>query len=102
MDYDDTMYVAHYENFYVASEDSKYRLSLSGYNSLTSSLPDAFLKGGHSNAEFTTQDEDNDSLLDGNCASQYSGGYSSNLYPFYNELKYECHLFAYPVTYKIP
>ena len=56
MDYDDTMYVAHYENFYVASEDSKYRLSLSGYNNHTSFLPDAFLKGGHSNAQFRTQE----------------------------------------------
>ena len=79
-----------------------YRLSLSGYNNLTSSLPDAMLAGGHSNAEFTTQDEDNDSLFDGNCASQYSGGYSSNSYPFYDELKYECHLFDYLTIYEIP
>ena len=74
LDFDNTMYVAHYDSFYVGSEESKYRLSLSGYNNITSSLPDGFLAGGHSNAEFTTEDEDNDSLLEENCASRYSGG----------------------------
>ena len=86
MDFDNTMYVAHYDSFYVGSEESKYRLSLSGYNNITSSLPDGFLAGGHSNAEFTTEDEDNDSLLEENCASRYSGGSSSNFYILYHNL----------------
>ena len=103
MDFDNTMHVAHYDSFYVGSEESKYRLSLSGYNNITSSLPDGFLAGGHSNAEFTTEDEDNDSLLEENCASRYSGGSSSNFYILYHNFncRYEFRLFDYLSTYKI-
>ena len=76
LDWDNKAYVAHYKSFYVGSEESKYKLSLSGYDDVTSTLPDAFGQGGQSNAEFTTYDEDNDSDPSGNCAAKYSGGMS--------------------------
>ena len=74
LDWDDKTYVAKYSNFYVASEENKYRLFLSGYNNATSTLPDGFTSGGHANAEFSTLDEDNDSDDATNCADQFSGG----------------------------
>ena len=74
LDWDDKTYVAKYSNFYVASEENNYRLFLSGYNNVTSSLPDGLTSGGHSNAEFSTTDEDNDSDGANNCAEQFSGG----------------------------
>ena len=74
MDWDNTEYNAYYSSFYVGNEESQYRLSLSGYDSVRSTMPDAFTLGGHYNAKFTTFDEDNDNLQDDNCASQFSGG----------------------------
>ena len=74
LDWDDQTYVAKYNNFYVASEKNKYRLQLSGYDSKTSNLPDAFASGGQANAMFSTVDEDNDSDDASNCAQQFSGG----------------------------
>ena len=74
LDWDDTEYVAYYSNFYIHSEAEDYRLSLSGYDSVRSTMPDAFAHGGHNNAPFTTFDRDNDNWANGNCASQYSGG----------------------------
>ena len=74
LDWDDNVYVAKYKSFYVASEESKYKLSISGYDNITSTLPDAFALGGQSNAEFTTFDDDNDFSQDSNCAQTFSGG----------------------------
>ena len=58
----------------MGSEESKFSISLSGYDNVRSTLPDAFTSGGQASAPFTTNDEDNDNLEDGNCASQFSGG----------------------------
>ena len=74
MDWDDTTYVAYYSSFYVGSEDAKYSISLSGYDNVRSTLPDAFTSGGQASTPFTTYDEDHDNLEDGNCASKFSGG----------------------------
>jgi len=71
------VYSASYSSFYVAAEESKYRLSLSGYDNMRSTLPDAFTRGGQANADFSTSDEDNDSFQDGNCAQKFSGGMNS-------------------------
>ena len=67
-------YNAYYDSFYVGDEDSNYQLSLSGYDEARSSLPDGFMHGGQYNAPFTTFDQDNDRLSNGNCATQFSGG----------------------------
>ena len=80
MDWDDRTYVAKYNNFYVASEKNKYRLQLSGYNNVTSTLPDAFTSGGQASAMFSTVDEDNDFDDANNCAQQFSGGMDYQLY----------------------
>ena len=74
LDWDGTSYVAYYNSFFVGSEESKYSLSLSGYDIVRSTLPDAFRSGGKSSVPFTTYDEDNDNLQPGNCASKFSGG----------------------------
>jgi hypothetical protein len=70
------VYNAYYSSIYVGSEESKYQLSLTGYDNMRSTLPDAFTSGGHVKAEFSTSDEDNDSS-DGNCAQTFSGGMKS-------------------------
>ena len=78
------MYNAYYSSFYIASEESKYKLSLSGYDNMKSTMPDAFTSGGQANTEFSTSDEDNDSFQDGNCAQRFSGGMNSiNWYKLY-------------------
>ena len=73
-DWDGMEYVAWYNSFVVGSEDTNYRLSLSGYNGTTSTLPDSLTLGGHYNAAFTTEHQDHDTLDGKNCAEEYSGG----------------------------
>lgn len=73
-DWDGKEYVAWYNSFVVGSEDTNYQLSLSGYNSTTSTLPDALTLGDHYKAAFTTELQDHDTLDLKNCAEEYSGG----------------------------
>ena len=74
LDWDNKEYNAYYGSFYVGDEDSKYQLSLSGYDEARSSLPDGFMHGGQHDAPFSTFDQDNDRGSEGNCAAQFSGG----------------------------
>ena len=74
LDWDNEEYNAYYDSFYVGDEDSKYQLSLSGYDEARSSLPDGFMHGGQHDAPFSTFDQDNDRWSEGNCAAQFSGG----------------------------
>ena len=73
-DWDDKEYVAYYSSIHVANETDNYKLTLTGYDDVRSTLADSFTAGGHATAEFTTNDKDNDNLASGNCATTYSGG----------------------------
>ena len=73
-DWDDKVYVAYYNSIKVANKTENYKLTLTGYDDVRSTLADSFTAGGHATAEFTTYDKDNDNLASGNCANTYSGG----------------------------
>ena len=75
-DWDSNEYVAYYSSMKVANETDNYKLTLTGYDDVRSTLADSFTLGGHATAEFTTFDKDNDNLGSGNCATTYSGGIS--------------------------
>ena len=69
-DFADDMKYAEYSSFKVEGADKKFTLKVSGYagdagDSLTP----------HNNIKFTTQDSDNDTYKDGNCAALYKGGW---------------------------
>ncbi|XP_060100671.1 fibroleukin [Heteronotia binoei] len=64
-----------YEQFYVANEFLKYRLSIGGY---TGTAGDALHFSKHYNHDqkfFTTPDRDNDRYSSGNCGAYYSSGW---------------------------
>ncbi|KAL8219279.1 UNVERIFIED_CONTAM: Fibroleukin [Gekko kuhli] len=66
---------AKYDQFYVANEFLKYRLSISGY---TGTAGDALHFSKHYNHDqkfFTTPDRDNDRYSSGNCGAYYSSGW---------------------------
>ena len=76
-DWDEKEYIAYYSSFHVDSEETGYRLTLSGYDNVRSSLADGLTIGGHANAAFTTIDRDNDAYSSAdksNCAEAFSGG----------------------------
>ena len=80
LDWDDNQYVAYYSSMKVENETYNYKLTLTGYDDVRSTLADSFTLGGHATAEFTTSDKDNDNLGSGNCAETYSGGIFFNLF----------------------
>ncbi|XP_018415939.1 PREDICTED: fibroleukin [Nanorana parkeri] len=66
---------ATYDQFYVANEYLKYRLSVSGYSGTAG---DALLfskQYSHDQKSFTTPDKDNDRYPSGNCGAYYSSGW---------------------------
>lgn len=66
---------ATYDQFYVANEFLKYRLSISGYSGTAG---DALLfskQYNHDQKFFTTHDKDNDRYPSGNCGAYYSSGW---------------------------
>lgn len=81
MEFQGNSYYAHYTNFSVGDELSKYRLSVDGYNGTAGdSLIDQ-----HDGMMFSTLDQDNDLLGEAQCAVRhlgawwYHGCYESNL-----------------------
>ena len=75
-DWDGREYIAYYESFEIDSEETGYKLTLSGYDTTRSTLADGLTKGGHTSTPFTTIDRDNDAYSSGtgNCAEDFSGG----------------------------
>ncbi|XP_061176300.1 ficolin-3-like [Saccostrea echinata] len=62
-----------YHTFYVGDEDSKYRLTVTGYSGTAGDSV-----AWHSGMKFTTKDQDNDNKISGNCAVDYHGGWWYN------------------------
>jgi len=74
-------YSAEYEFFLLSNEATKYAISLTGY---TGDAGDAFSVPNPSNwrtngIKFTTIDNDNDKLSNGNCANDEKGGWWWNI-----------------------
>ena len=61
---------AKYSTFSVGSSADKYRLTVGGYSG---NAGDSLRR--HNNRQFTTKDEDNDKLSDGNCGVFRRGGW---------------------------
>ncbi|XP_048741666.2 ficolin-1-like isoform X1 [Ostrea edulis] len=76
---------AEYDNFYIAGEDDKYRIHVSGYKGNAGDGISCSLQYCNNNAQFTTYDEDNDSSASSNNAQLWRGawwyhsGHTSNL-----------------------
>ncbi|KAM9173699.1 fibroleukin [Pangshura tecta] len=86
---------AKYEQFYVANEYLKYRLSVSGYSGTAGDALHFSKHYNHDQKFFTTPDKDNDKYLSGNCGAYYSSGWwfdkclSANLNGKYYHQKYK-------------
>ena len=94
-DVDGVREYAKYEQFYVANELLRYRLSVSGYSG---SAGDALHFSKHFNHDqkfFSTPDRDNDMYPSGNCGAYYSSGWwfdacmSANLNGKYYHRRYK-------------
>ena len=68
-------YFAVYENFNVASESEKYKLTVSGYQSLSNAIDSLSY---HDGVYFSTYDRDSDTSLKGNCAYNKGGYWHKN------------------------
>uniref|UniRef100_A0ACB8FQX7 Uncharacterized protein n=1 Tax=Sphaerodactylus townsendi TaxID=933632 RepID=A0ACB8FQX7_9SAUR len=66
---------AKYEQFYVANEFLKYRLSISGYSGTAGDALHFSKRYNHDQKFFTTPDRDNDRYSSGNCGEYYSSGW---------------------------
>ncbi|XP_055950510.1 techylectin-5A-like [Argiope bruennichi] len=64
-----------YDTFWIDDESNKYTLHIRDYNG---DAGDSMISN-HDNQKFTTQDQDNDNFVDGNCAEAYKGGWWYNL-----------------------
>ncbi|KAM4747495.1 fibroleukin [Rhinophrynus dorsalis] len=86
---------AKYEQFYVANEYLKYRLSVSGYSGTAGDALHFSKNYNHDQKFFTTPDKDNDRYPSGNCGFYYSSGWwfdacmSANLNGKYYEKDYK-------------
>ncbi|XP_063783052.1 fibroleukin [Pseudophryne corroboree] len=86
---------AKYDQFYVANEYLKYRLSVSGYSGTAGDALHFSKKYNHDQKFFTTPDRDNDRYPSGNCGAYYSSGWwfdacmSANLNGKYYEKDYK-------------
>ncbi|XP_006137584.1 fibroleukin [Pelodiscus sinensis] len=86
---------AKYEQFYVANEYLKYRLSVSGYSGTAGDAMHFNKHYNHDQKFFTTPDKDNDMYPSGNCGAYYSSGWwfdkclSANLNGKYYQEKYK-------------
>ncbi|CAI9623662.1 unnamed protein product [Staurois parvus] len=66
---------ATYDQFYVANEYLKYRLSVSGYSGTAGDALHFSKLYNHDQKFFTTPDKDNDRYPSGNCGAYYSSGW---------------------------
>lgn len=86
---------AKYEQFYVANEYLKYRLSVSGYSGTAGDALHFSKHYNHDQKFFSTPDKDNDKYPSGNCGAYYSSGWwfdkclSANLNGKYYHKKYK-------------
>ncbi|KAG9489980.1 hypothetical protein GDO78_005739 [Eleutherodactylus coqui] len=86
---------AHYDQFYVANEYLKYKLSVSGYSGTAGDALHFSKQYNHDQKFFTTTDKDNDRYPSGNCGAYYSSGWwfdacmSANLNGKYYEKEYK-------------
>ncbi|XP_074840262.1 fibroleukin [Carettochelys insculpta] len=74
-DFNDIREYAKYEQFYVASEYLKYRLSVSGYSGTAGDALHFSKHYNHDQKFFSTPDKDNDKYPSGNCGAYYSSGW---------------------------
>ena len=72
-DFKNNSYIALYHRFKVGNSPL-YRLSISGYDSLASSLTDSLTRY-HNGQAFTTSDRDNDLVPSYNCAVEHRGAW---------------------------
>ncbi|XP_063301511.1 fibroleukin [Pelobates fuscus] len=86
---------AQYDQFYVANEYLKYRLTVGGYSGTAGDALQFSKQYNHDQRFFTTPDRDNDRYPSGNCGTYYSSGWwfdscmSANLNGKYYEKEYK-------------
>ncbi|XP_034735774.1 mucin-5AC-like [Etheostoma cragini] len=74
-DFNGVMEYAEYEQFRVASERLRYRLTVGGYSGTAGDALRFSRRYDHNNRAFTTPDRDHDRYPSGNCGAYYSSGW---------------------------
>ncbi|XP_077400536.1 fibrinogen-like 2a [Vanacampus margaritifer] len=94
-DFEDVREYAKYEQFYVANDYLRYRLSISGYSGTAGNAITFNKHFNHDQKFFSTPDRDNDMYPSGNCGAYYSSGWwfdacmSANLNGKYYHKRYK-------------
>ncbi|KAM6986553.1 fibrinogen-like 2a [Aplochiton taeniatus] len=94
-DFEGVREYAKYDQFYVANEFLRYRLSISGYSGTAGNAISFNRHFNHDQKFFTTPDRDNDMYPSGNCGTYYSSGWwfdacmSANLNGKYYHKRYK-------------
>ncbi|XP_072233296.1 fibrinogen-like 2a [Leuresthes tenuis] len=94
-DFEDVREYAKYDQFYVANEYLRYRVSISGYSGTAGNAISFNKHFNHDQKFFSTPDRDNDMYPSGNCGAYYSSGWwfdacmSANLNGKYYHKRYK-------------
>lgn len=94
-DFEGVREYAKYDEFYVANEYLRYRLSVSGYSGTAGNAISFNKHFNHDQKFFSTPDRDNDMYPSGNCGAYYSSGWwfdacmSANLNGKYYHKRYK-------------
>ncbi|XP_032444870.1 fibrinogen-like 2a [Xiphophorus hellerii] len=94
-DFENVREYAKYDQFYVANEYLRYRLSISGYSGTAGNAISFNRHFNHDQKFFSTPDRDNDMYPSGNCGAYYSSGWwfdacmSANLNGKYYHKRYK-------------
>ncbi|KAA8580118.1 hypothetical protein FQN60_005653 [Etheostoma spectabile] len=94
-DFEGVREYAKYDQFYVANEFLRYRLSVSGYSGTAGNAISFNKHFNHDQKFFSTPDRDNDMYPSGNCGTYYSSGWwfdacmSANLNGKYYHKRYK-------------
>lgn len=94
-DFEGVREYAKYDQFYVANEFLRYRLSISGYSGTAGNAISFNKHFNHDQKFFSTPDRDNDMYPSGNCGTYYSSGWwfdacmSANLNGKYYHKRYK-------------
>lgn len=94
-DFEGVREYAKYDEFYVANEYLRYRLSISGYSGTAGNAISFNKHFNHDQKFFSTPDRDNDMYPSGNCGAYYSSGWwfdacmSANLNGKYYHKRYK-------------